>query len=61
MIEKKMLEKMLADLEILNDRNSGLLDYKKERNTATVRKFAFSEGSIDGRIRLLKRLLEEWE
>ena len=61
MIEKKMLEQMLADLETLNDLNSGLIDYRKESDTAKVRRIAFSQGSIDGRIRLIKQLLEEWE
>lgn len=54
-MERMMMEQMLADLETLNERNGERS--RHERNDAMVRKFAFSEGSIDGRIRLLKQLL----
>jgi len=57
-MERKFMEQMLADLETLKERNSGLVDYMTESDTATVRRHAFSEGSIDGRIRLLKQLLQ---
>ena len=55
-MERNFMEQMLADLEMLKERNDGR--YLHERNDAMIRKFAFGEGSIDGRIRLLKQLLE---
>ena len=55
-MERKFMEQMLADLETLNERNG--VRSCDERNDAMIRKLAFSEGSIDGRIRLLKQLLK---
>jgi len=54
-MERMMMEQMLADLETLNERNGERS--RHERNDAMIRKLAFGEGSIDGRIRLLKQLL----
>lgn len=59
MLEKKMLEQMLADLETLNERNG--VRSRHERNDAMMRTYAFSEGSLHGQIHLLKQLLEAWE
>ncbi len=56
--ERMMMEQMLADLERLKERNSDLVDYRTESSTTKIRRYAFSEGSIDGRIRLLKQLLQ---
>ena len=59
--ERMMMEQMLADLETLKERNSNAVDciqYRTESSTEKVRRHAFSDGSIDGRIRLLKELLQ---
>ncbi len=56
--ERMMMEQMLADLERLKERNSDLVDYRTESRTEKIRTHAFSDGSIDGRIRLLKQLLQ---
>ena len=57
-MERMMMKQMLADLETLKERNSDLVDYKTESSTTKIRTYAFSERSIDGRIRLLKQLLQ---
>ena len=59
--ERMMMEQMLADLETLKERNSDSVDciqYRTESSTEKIRRHAFSDGSIDGRIRLLKQLLQ---
>ena len=56
--ERMMMKQMLADLELLKERNSDLVDYRTESSTTKIRTHAFSDGSIDGRIRLLKQLLQ---
>ena len=56
--ERMMMKQMLADLEMLKERNSDVVDYRTESSTEKIRRHAFSDGSIDGRIRLLKQLLQ---
>jgi hypothetical protein len=55
-MERMMMEQMIADLEMLQERNGERS--RHEMNDAMARKYAFSEGSIHGRIHLIKQLLQ---
>ena len=55
-MERLSMEQMIAELELLQERNGERS--RHEMNDAMVRKYAFGEGSIHGRIHLLKKLLE---